>query len=258
MKRLKLLTILLFLLVVVAAVVFARQRDENSSNPNSRSGGDSGQQQSPFDKTLYPTDEAGSLWIVVNKGRILPSTYVPANLVVPNVPLRLSSENPEMHLRQDAASALEKMAADAKTDGMNLMLASGYRSYAEQVAVYNGFVKSDGKVAADASSARPGHSEHQTGLAADLEPASRKCEVETCFESTPEGKWLASNSYKYGFIIRYHKDTQSLTGYEYEPWHMRYVGDSLSAQLKNDSQTLEQFFGLPTYPDYPAQMVQLK
>ena len=257
MKRFKIL--LLILVALIAAAVIAHNRNEHSlPHTASTSSQSKTSNQVMFNKSLYPTDEASSLWVVVNKGRILPATYVPTNLVVPNIPLRLSSTNPEMHLRQDAAVALEKMAATAKNDGINLMLASGYRSYDEQVIVYNGFVKTDGKVAADASSARPGHSEHQTGLAADLEPTSRQCEVEVCFESTPEGKWLEANSYKYGFIIRYHKNTQSLTGYEYEPWHVRYVGENLANQLKNGSQTLEQFFGFPAYPDYPAQMALLK
>ena len=191
------------------------------------------------------------MWVVVNKGRQLPSDYVPAGLVVPTVPLRLSGSAAEMHVRSDTAAAMEKMFAAAKNEGINLMLASGYRSYATQVSVYNGYVSASGVDQADTFSARPGHSEHQTGLAADVEPTSRVCEVEQCFENTPEGKWLAANSYKYGFIIRYQKDTQALTGYEYEPWHVRYVGSDLSAQIHQTGQTLEQFFGLPNYSTYP-------
>ena len=205
-----------------------------------------------FNKHQYSIDDSGSLWVVVNKGRILPSAYVPAGLVVPDVALRLSPSSQEMHVRADTAVAMKTMFDAAASEGIHLMLASGYRSYSLQASLYNGYVKSDGLVSADASSAHPGHSEHQTGLAADLEPANRTCEVEQCFDGTPEGKWLAVNSYKYGFIIRYQKGQEDLTGYEYEPWHVRYVGVALATQIHQSGQTLEQFFGLPAYTDYPA------
>jgi D-alanyl-D-alanine carboxypeptidase len=214
--------------------------------------------QPTFNKQLYPTDTASSLWVIVNKGRALPSDYVPAQLVVPTVPLRLGSAASEMHLRSDAAAAMEAMFAAAKTDNISLMLASGYRSYASQKAVYSSYVAQSGQAEADTFSARPGFSEHQTGLAADVEPASRHCEVDQCFADTPEGRWLAANCYKYGFVIRYQQNTQQLTGYEYEPWHIRYVGKDLAAQLQSSQQTLEQFFGLPAIDDYPAQPLQLK
>lgn len=215
-------------------------------------------QSAAFDKTLYPTDSSSSLWAVVNKGRALPSSYTPADLVVPDVPLRLSPTTNEMHLRKEAADSLDKMFSDAKRQGVNLMLASGYRSYADQASVYNGYVAQSGTVQADTFSARPGHSEHQTGLAADIEPVSRNCEVEQCFEGTKEGQWLAANSYKYGFIIRYQKNTENLTGYIYEPWHVRYVGIDLAAELYKSGQTMEQFFKLSVFTTYPVNPLQLK
>jgi D-alanyl-D-alanine carboxypeptidase len=211
-----------------------------------------------FNKSLYSTDEASSLWVVVNKGRVLPSSYVPQKLTVPDVPLRLGSASDEMHIRSDAAAALAKMAQDAKQEGINLMLASGYRSYSNQTSTYAGFVRNDGVLKADTYSARPGHSEHQTGLAADIEPTNKKCELEQCFETTTEGQWLAANSYKYGFIIRYQKDTESLTGYEFEPWHVRFVGQELASEIMSQHQTLEQFFGLPNYTTYPKNSYEIK
>lgn len=211
-----------------------------------------------FDKTAYSTDSAASLWVVVNKGRVLPANYAPADLVVPNVPLRLSPTANESHLRSEAATALSTMFSSAKNQGINLMLASGYRSYADQVTVYNNYVSQSGVAKADTFSARPGHSEHQTGLAADIEPTSRSCEVEQCFENTPEGQWLAANAFKSGFIIRYQKNTESLTGYEYEPWHVRYVGIDLATELHKTGQTMEQFFNLPSFTNYPTESFQLK
>lgn len=207
---------------------------------------------------LSQQDQAASLSSVVNKGRILPSSYVPANLVVPNVPLRLSSGAPEMHVRADTAAAMEQMFSAAAQEGLQLKLASGYRSYSTQSGLYKGYVTSSGQAYADATSARPGHSEHQTGLAADLEPASRACEIQECFGDMAEGKWLAANAHKYGFIIRYQKGKQSLTGYQYEPWHVRYLGTSLAAKVYSSGKTLEQYFGLSLYADYPAVKFQLQ
>jgi D-alanyl-D-alanine carboxypeptidase len=213
--------------------------------------------QQQFDKTQYSLNDPTSPWVIVNKGRILPSDYVPNDLVTPNVPLRVPGSS-EMKMRQQTATALEKMFVAAAQDNVKLMVASAYRSYSLQVSLYNGYVASMGKAAADASSARPGHSEHQTGWALDVEPASRSCEVEQCFADTAEGKWVAANSYKYGFVIRYQQGKDAITGYEYEPWHIRYIGTDLAAEIHKTDQTLEQYFDLPLYADYPAQSYQLK
>jgi zinc D-Ala-D-Ala carboxypeptidase len=207
--------------------------------------------QNTFNKQLYSLTDSKSIWVVVNKQRALnPIDYAPS-LTVPTIPLRLASASDEMHVSTQMAPALERLVAAGKSAGVNLMLASGYRSYSLQVLVYNSEVKNYGQAKADQESARPGHSEHQTGLAADLEPASRQCEIDQCFGSTPEGKWLAANAYKYGFIIRYPQGKQNITGYEYEPWHVRYVGTALSMEMhKEGINTLEEFFGLPSAPTY--------
>jgi zinc D-Ala-D-Ala carboxypeptidase len=252
-KNKKLIAGIVFSLVLAAVVYLAWPSSKPlAGDSKPRSSTPTGNSSAAFDKQRYPTDKADSLWAVVNKGRQLPADYAPADLVVPNIPLRLSSSAGEMHVRADTAKALETMFAAAKAIGLNLMLASGYRSYAEQTSVYNNYVKASGVAQADTFSARPGRSEHQTGLAADIEPLSRNCEVEQCFNATPEGQWLAANCYKFGFIIRYQKSTQNLTGYEYEPWHVRYVGAELAGQIQQSGQTLEQFFGLPTYISYPS------
>jgi D-alanyl-D-alanine carboxypeptidase len=210
-----------------------------------------------FNKAEYSVNDPTSIWVVVNKGRSLPAKYIPSDLVVPNIPLRLPATDPEMQLNKPAARELEYMVENANSDGYQLKLASGYRSYTYQVGLYNGYVNKQGQTSADASSARAGHSEHQTGLAADLEPADRQCEVELCFADTAEGRWLAENAYKYGFIIRYQKGQENLTGYEYEPWHVRFVGKELALQIHKNAQTLEQFFDLPNYTNYPSKSYQL-
>ena len=214
-------------------------------------------QTSSFDKKRYSLNDPTSLWVVVNKGRVLPSGFVPAHLVVPRVVLSEGSAAENMQLRSEAAAALEKLNTAASADGVGLMLVSGYRSYSTQQTVYSGYANSQGQGYADSTSARPGHSEHQTGLAADLGSTTGKCQLDKCFGDLVEGKWLADNAYKYGFIIRYQKDKTSLTGYDYEPWHLRYVGTDLAAEINKAGQTLEQFFALPAYTDYPAQMVEL-
>ncbi len=206
----------------------------------------------------FSIDSAASLWALVNKGRTLPPSYVPAGLAAPQVPLRLNSGASEMWLRPDAGQALSEMFRGASAQGISLMLASGYRSYDSQSAVYAGYSSQQGQAAADTFSARPGHSEHQTGLAADIEPANRQCEVDVCFENTPAGQWLKANASQYGFIIRYPKNSEEVTGYQYEPWHFRYVGPDLAAKLNANSKTMEQYFKLPFYKNYPSDIFVLK
>jgi zinc D-Ala-D-Ala carboxypeptidase len=212
----------------------------DAGNPANKSAG------SDFNKQLHSIDEPGSIWWIVNKVRPLnPATYAPTDLVTPNVPLRHTAGDSEMRLRKEAATALEELITAAKQEQINLLLASGYRSYQLQVAVYNANVQKYGQAGADKQSARPGTSEHQTGLAADIGSVSRKCEIEQCFGNMPEGQWLASNAYKYGFVMRYPENKEAATGYEYEPWHYRYVGKELSAELnKQGTLTLEEFFGI--------------
>lgn len=249
---------IVFGLIVITALVGSLYLALPSRSPADSRSSRTVASKTGFNKNAYPTDEADSLWVVVNKDRALPSSYVPPNLVVPKIPLQDAAATQNMHVRADTAAALEELVVGAKGQGIDLMLVSGYRSYDYQVGVYSTYVQRVGVQSADTFSARPGHSEHQTGLAADLGAASGKCALDQCFGDLPEGKWLAQNAYRYGFIIRYQKTTQNLTGYEYEPWHVRYVGQALAAQLQASGQTLEQFFGLPNYTDYPAQSLTLR
>jgi len=204
----------------------------------------------PFNKSLYSIEDPASIWLVVNKTRKLPAGFVPSGLVAPNVALRFSGTNEQMKMRQDAATALEGLFASAKSSSYNLLLYSGYRSEAFQNQVYSSYVKRDGQAKADTFSARPGYSEHQTGLSVDLSSSGLTCAVETCFGDSPEGKWLAAHAHEHGFIIRYPEGKQSVTGYQYEPWHTRYVGKELAEEISKTGQTLEEFFALPPAADY--------
>ncbi len=244
--------ILLFslLTLIVLALVWWRRDDadkaQQSNKPTAvqqKKSTGSSNSLPEFNKKQYSVNDPASLWVVVNKGRVLPSDYVPQPLV--------------SNLRQDASVALKSLIEGASANGFSLRLYSGYRSYSNQASVYANEVKTNGQVTADRQSARPGYSEHQTGLAADLSAAGGKCTLQQCFGDMAEGQWLATNAYKYGFIIRYPKDKEALTGYMYEPWHLRYVGTDLAAEINKSGQTLEQFFDLSTYTDYPSQKYKL-
>lgn len=243
------------LIIVIGGMVFATRQQAGDGSQGATSNNTSSQSDQSkllsFDKKQYSLDDPASQWVIVNKQRPLqPIDYAPT-VATPAVALRLSAATPEMQLSTQIIPAVEKLFADAKQDGLSLMLASGYRSYKDQVTVYGNEVSRNGQQAADRESARPGHSEHQTGLALDVEPASRQCEVTACFGDLPEGKWLALNAHKYGFIIRYSQPNESITGYAYEPWHIRYVGNELADEIQRQGNPpLETFFGLDAAPGY--------
>lgn len=204
--------------------------------------------QPSFDKKALSIDDPNSIWVVADKLRPLnPVSYVPPDLVETPVP----HLNPPT-LRKAAADAMVAMFAAGKAEGAGgMQLQSAYRSYAVQVRVYNGYVRSAGQAGADAQSARPGTSEHQTGLTADISALPLKCALAACFGQTPQGVWLAANAYRFGFLLRYPADKVAITGYMYEPWHFRYIGVELATEMHNTGvTTLEEFFGLPPAPDY--------
>lgn len=179
--------------------------------------------------------------VLVNKHFRLPEGYKPDPLVEPNVPFIFKEKLEKRKMRKEAADALEKLFAAAKDDGIALAGVSGYRSEATQTTLFNNYVKKDGLEAANTYSSKPGSSEHQTGLAIDVSGISGKCAAENCFADTKEAKWLADHAAEYGFIIRYLKGKESLTGYEYEPWHIRYVGMDISKEIADKGITLEEY-----------------
>ncbi|UHA75019.1 M15 family metallopeptidase [Paenibacillus sp. 481] len=184
---------------------------------------------------------AESELVVVNKKRFLPDGYTPSDLVEPKVPFSFKGPHEKRQLRQVAATALEELFAKAKEDGMKLNAVSGYRSYKRQQSLYNHYVNTKGEQYASRVSAVPGSSEHQTGLAMDVSSPSANNELEQHFGDTVEGKWLAEHAHEFGFIIRYPQQGESITGYIYEPWHIRYVGKTAAAAIYEQQTTLEQF-----------------
>lgn len=186
---------------------------------------------------------ASSITVLVNKKRNLPADYEPNDLVIPNVAFSFAGNSPKKQLRRPAARALEKLFAQAKKDNIDIKAVSGYRSYSTQKTIFNRNAKTKGKEVANRTSAYPGQSEHQTGLAMDVSSASVSYGLEQKFGDTKEGKWLAKNAPAFGFIIRYPKGKEAITGYSYEPWHIRYVGKDLAQAVAERSVTLEEYFG---------------
>ena len=173
--------------------------------------------------------------ILVNKYYYLESNYVPNNLETISTRYALSN----MKMVDVAREAFENMASDAKKQKLSIIAMSCYRSYDYQVNLYNRYVRSDGKEKADTYSGRPGHSEHQTGLAVDVYNGK---ENYTNFERTKEFTWMQQNAHKYGFILRFPKDKETETGYTYESWHYRYVGVDAATYIKEHNISFEEYY----------------
>lgn len=192
-----------------------------------------------IDKPYYTnTKKATNLnetTLLVNKYYYLTEDYVPENLEE----ISLSYARSGMQLVHEAKEAFETLSEEAKKEGMNIIAMSSYRSYEYQVDLYNRYVETDGKEAADTYSARAGYSEHQTGLAVDV---YNKELPYTSFEQTEEFTWMQENAYKYGFILRFPKDKVNITGYQYESWHYRYVGEEVAEYIHKNNLTLEEYY----------------
>ncbi|MGX9136255.1 M15 family metallopeptidase [Rummeliibacillus sp. JY-2-4R] len=146
---------------------------------------------------------------------------------------------------REARDAFDELNAAALLDGFQFNAFSTYRSYDRQVGLYDAYVKRDGKEAADTYSARPGYSEHQSGLAFDIgEVGNEEDFADNKFGDTEAGKWIAKNAHKFGFIMRYPKGKEAVTGYMHESWHFRYVGKKIATEIYNKNETLEEYLGI--------------
>lgn len=173
--------------------------------------------------------------ILVNKYNYLTEDYVPDNLES----ISLDYARSGMQLVREAKDAYEAMAKAAKQEKLTLVATSSYRSYEYQEKLYNNYVKSDGKEAADTYSGRPGFSEHQTGLSVDIYNGKGNYEE---FDKTKEFEWVQNNAYKYGFILRFPKGKELLTGYDYESWHYRYVGTQIATYIHDNNLCFEEYY----------------
>lgn len=173
--------------------------------------------------------------VLVNKYYYLDNNYVPDNLE--SISTRFALSN--MKMVNTAKNAFEEMAQEAKKENLSIIAMSTYRSYDYQVNLYNRYVKADGKDAADTYSGRPGHSEHQTGLAVDVYNGK---ENYTNFEKTKEFIWMNNHAHEFGFILRFPKDKVNETGYTYESWHYRYVGKEIAKYIKEHNISFEEYY----------------
>ena len=192
-----------------------------------------------LDKTQYediiPARNLNTAKILVNKYYYLEEDYIPKNLETISSIYALSG----MSLVKEAKLAFENLSKAASKEDLKIIAMSSYRSYEYQVDLYNRYVKQDGKEKADTYSGRPGHSEHQTGLAVDV--YNGKTDY-TNFEKTKEFKWMNSHAHEYGFILRFPKGKEKETGYEYESWHYRYVGKEIATYIKENNISFEEYY----------------
>ncbi|WP_036652457.1 D-alanyl-D-alanine carboxypeptidase family protein [Paenibacillus wynnii] len=194
------------------------------------------------DNSIETAAEPESLAVLVNKQYKLPNNYKPNDLVYPDVPFLFSDKIEKRMMRKTAAAALEELFAAARKDGVHLAGVSAYRSQSTQTRLFNNYVARDGEAKARTYSAVPGHSEHQTGLAIDVSGSNGKCAAESCFAGTKEANWLDKHAAEYGYIIRFPEGKQSITGYKYEPWHIRYVGTDIARSVAKRDITLEEYY----------------
>ncbi len=196
----------------------------------------------PAQEGLQTLADPENMTVLVNKQYSLPEDYQPDDLVYPEIDFIFEEKIEKRMMRSEAAQALQEMFAAAETQDLHLAGVSAYRSHKTQQSLFNNYVNRDGLEHAKTYSALPGTSEHETGLSIDVTTADGACAAQDCFGDTAEAQWLAEHSYEYGFIIRYPEGKESITGYKYEPWHLRYVGVDIATELVENNLTLEEYY----------------
>lgn len=189
------------------------------------------------------TEVTDNWLLLVNKTHPLSESYEPTDLIV--VQHQVGSHAAIMrYMRQEAAEHLDAMCAAAAEEGHEIGIRTAYRPYSYQKGIFNDYANRYGEEEANRFSARPGQSEHQTGLCADVTSPSVDYKLTTEYGKAPEGIWLAENAHRFGFIIRYPLGKEDITGYQYEPWHVRYVGEEAAAKIYEQGITLEEYLGI--------------
>lgn len=202
----------------------------------------------PTPTPLVVNTDTSTITFLVNREYPLPDTFVPKNLTTPDVLFPFSDTSiDKAKMTPEAGKALARLFDAAYEEaGLTLYGVSAYRSYARQYTIYATNLVTQGIAHANRYSAAPGRSEHQTGLAIDISCASEGFGLEDSFADTPEGIWVAQNAHRFGFILRYPKEKEQITGYNYEPWHIRYVGTELAGHLYETGLTLDEYYGAPS------------
>jgi len=197
-----------------------------------------------FGESIEVITDLENVAVIVNPNYALPDNYEPKDLVYPDVRFIFKEKIEKRMLRKVAAEALEQLFAAAEEDGVYLAGVSAYRSHATQKSLFNRYVERDGYEKAKTYSAVPGTSEHETGLAIDVTSSDGKCAAQDCFGGTKEAIWLAKHGADHGFIVRYPEGKEEVTGYKYEPWHLRYVGVEMAKELDSEGITLEEYYNV--------------
>lgn len=224
--------------------------DDSDDNKEEDQMSDSNSAKTPWTPATEMDLDPSSITVYVNKEYSLPKDYVPENMIVPNIPFDTSGYAERKLMRKEAAEAIERLFAAAKKAGYTLYGISGYRSYERQKDIFVSNILKKGKEHTLKYSAAPGTSEHQTGLAMDVSAKSVRYKLITAFAYSEEGKWLAEHAHEYGYIIRYPKDRSETTGYAYEPWHIRYVGEELANYLYTNNLTLDEYYNYVPSKDF--------
>lgn len=204
--------------------------------------------ESPTSTPITVNTDTSTVTFLVNREYPLPEDFVPEGLTTPDVLFPFSDTSiDKAKMTPEAGEALVRLFRAAYDEaGLTLYGVSAYRSYARQYTIYATNLAVYGTAHTNRYSAAPGRSEHQTGLAIDISCASEDFALETTFADTPEGIWVSENAHRFGFILRYPKDKEHITGYNYEPWHIRYVGCDLAAHLYETGLTLDEYYGVPS------------
>jgi len=244
----------LILLVVLVAAVAGSSRDDGDAGaaPPTNTAQAAASSTVPTgpaplrQPTTPPTGvvaDPDDLTVLIDRERRLPPGFRPADLVEAPVPFTFENPDDKRLLRRETGEALAGLFDAATADELPLRAVSGFRSEESQRDLHANYVAQDGAAAADRYSARPGHSEHQTGLAIDVTSFDGACPAERCFGDRPEATWVADHAHEHGFIVRYPADAEPITGYSYEPWHLRYVGTELATELHERGLTLDEWYG---------------
>jgi D-alanyl-D-alanine carboxypeptidase len=259
MKALRRWFLYIFLVLVVATVVVVSQNIDKTENPKKLAKNNtnlidtsvdkasllsitatiSAQRSTEVSSGVIVTEKGDDLLVLINKHIRLPEDYEPTDLVT--IDGKVGTTTHGMRLRKEATAALKKMSKEAKKDGVNLTVLSAYRSFWNQQATFSMWVGSSGLKSAETFSARPGHSQHQLGTTVDFTSESVNLGLAENFDTSDEGQWLATNAYKFGFVISYPKNKQSITGYIYEPWHWRYIGAENAQHMIDSGLILEEY-----------------
>ncbi|MGN0714621.1 MAG: M15 family metallopeptidase [Anaerovoracaceae bacterium] len=217
------------------------EEPDDVQNPGTTSDSDQTTRPQAPASTDVRTEDDGNLMVLVNKQYAVSRDYYPTDMVDIDGSL---STNQNLKVKREAYDAYLSMLADAKKEGLNFAICSAYRSYALQESLYNNSLAANGKEYTEKMFAYPGQSEHHTGYAIDVTSASMNWGLSQNYTDYPDGAWITAHCSEYGFIIRYPKGKEDITGYMYEPWHIRYVGVDAAKEITKQGITLEEYLGV--------------